>query len=168
MLRIQFEKQRDGAVVFRCTRADGTVTWQKHIGKTAHFFPFHDLSHYAVESAFDFTEGFYGLIATGWDIADTTGKGKRGRLPDQAALAEQMVGLLDRERVGGAPPLTAEEFNVILAELAAANRLRHAPTVTDRQLAAVRSRISELYDELATLQPGASMELSFEIPRERA
>ena len=48
MLRIQFEKQRDGAVVFRCTRDDGSVTWQKHVGKTAHFFPFHDLSHYVV------------------------------------------------------------------------------------------------------------------------
>ena len=68
MLRIQFEKQRDGAVVFRCTRDDGTVTWQKHVGKTAHFFPFHDLSHYVVESTFGFTEGFYGLIAAGWDI----------------------------------------------------------------------------------------------------
>lgn len=70
-LRIEFERQSDGAVVLCCTREDGTVTWQKHVGKTALFFPFHDLTHYAVESTFAFTEGFYGLIAGGWDIADT-------------------------------------------------------------------------------------------------
>lgn len=164
MLRIQFEKQRDGAVVFRCTRDDGSVTWQKHVGKTAHFFPFHDLSHYVVESTFGFTEGFYGLIAGGWDIEDTTGKGERGRLPDQAGVAEHIVGLFDRERVGGAPPLTAGEFNGILSELAASSRLSGAPTVTEAQLAATRSKISELYDQLASLQPGTAMELSFETP----
>jgi hypothetical protein len=168
MLRIQFEKQRDGAVVFRCTRADGTSTWQKHLGKNALFFPFHDLSHYAVESTFGFGEGFFGLIDAGWDIEDTTGKGKRGSLPYEAGVAEHMVGLFDRERVGGAPPLTAEEFNRILAELAESSRISHAPTVTESQLAAVRSRISELYDQLASLQPGTSMELSFDTPVETA
>jgi len=60
MLRIQFEKQRDGAVVFRCVRGDGTSTWQKHAGKAAIFFPFHDLTHYAVESTLRFRQGFYG------------------------------------------------------------------------------------------------------------
>lgn len=168
MLRIQFQKQRDGAVVFRCTRPAGTSTWQKHVGKTALFFPFHDLTHYAVESTFAFAEGFYGLIAAGWDIADTGGKGARGPLPNQAGVAEHIVGLLDRERVGGAAPLTAEEFNGILSELAASNRLSGAPTVTEAQLAATRSRISELYDKLASLQPGTSMELFFETPMETA
>lgn len=164
MLRIQFEKQRDGAVVFRCTRDDGTATWQKHLGKAALFFPFHDLSHYAVESIFGLTQGFYGLIDQGWDIADTGGKGARGALPGQAGVAEHIVGLFDRERVGGAPLLTAGEFNGILSELAASSRLSGAPTVTEAQLAATRSRISELYDRLASLQPGTSMELSFETP----
>jgi hypothetical protein len=162
MLRILFERQRDGAVVFRCTRADGTTTWQKHQGNGALFFPFHDLSHYVVESTFGFSEGFYGLIAAGWDIADTSGKGARGALPAQAGIAEHMVGLLDRERVGGAPPLTAEEFNGILSELVESSRISHAPTVTESQLATVRSRISELYDKLASLQPGTSMELFFD------
>lgn len=168
MLRIRFERQRDGAVVFRCTRDDATSTWQKHVGKAALFFPFHDLTHYAVESTFGFSEAFYGLIDAGWDIADTGGKGARGALPAQAVIAEHMVGLFDRERVGGAPPLTAEEFNRILAELAESSRISHAPTVTESELAAVRSRISDLYDQLASLQPGTSMELSFDTPVETA
>jgi hypothetical protein len=161
MLRIRFEKQRDGAVVFRCVREDGTWTWQKHAGKMALFFPFHDLTHYAVESTFAFNRGFYGLIAEGWEIADTGGKGARGRLPDEAIVVEHIVGLLDRERVGGAPPLTADEFNGILAGLAADGRISSPPVVTDAMLDGARTRISALYDELAALQPGASMELSF-------
>jgi hypothetical protein len=161
MLRIQFEKHRDGAVVFRCVRKDGTSTWQKHVGKMALFFPFHDLTHYAVESTFGFSRGFYGLIAEGWDIADTGGKGARGRLPDEAIVVEHFVGLFDTERVGGAPPLTADEFNTILAGLAGADRIGSPPAVTEAQLQATRSRISALYDDLAALQPGASLELSF-------
>lgn len=162
MLRIEFERQGDGAVVFRCTRPDGTSTWQKHVGKAAFFFPFHDLTHYVVESTFAFRQGFYGLIANGWDIADTGGKGARGRLPGEAIVVEHMVGLFDRERVGGAPALTADEFNGILVDLAASDRITFPPAVTEAQLAAVRGRISELYDTLATLQPGNSMKLSFD------
>ncbi len=29
MLRILFDKQRDGSMVFRCTRADGSSSWLK-------------------------------------------------------------------------------------------------------------------------------------------
>ena len=161
MLRIEFERQRDGAVVFRCTRPDGTSTWQKHAGKAALFFPFHDLTHYAVESTFGFREGFYGLISEGWDIADTGGKGVHGRLPPEALVVEQMVGLFDRERVGGAAALTADEFNGILQELTDSSNIISAPVATEAQLQAVRARISELYDGLASLQPGSAMELTF-------
>lgn len=162
MLRIQFERQAEGAVVFRCLRDDGTSAWQKHAGKTALFFPFHDLTHVAVESTFAFRRGFYGLIAEGWEIADTGGKGARGRLPDEAILVEHMVGLFDTERVGGAPPLTADEFNQILTDLAASDRISSPPRVTEAQLMAVRTKISELYDRLASLQPESKLELSFE------
>ena len=162
MLRVRFDRQGDGSVVFRCTRDDGTATWQKHTTKSAMFFPFHDLTHFAVETTFGFRKGFYGLIAEGWDIADTSGKGARGALPREAVLVEHMVGLFDTERVGGAQPLTALEFNAILADLASSDRIDSPPPVTDAQLEAVRGRISELYDELAGLQPGKALELAFE------
>lgn len=162
MLRIRFERQDDGSVVFRCTRADGTSTWQKHTAKSAMFFPFHDLTHFAVESTFGFSKGFYGLISEGWDIADTSGKGARGKLPREAVLVEHMVGLFDTERVGGAQPLTAHEFSAILADLASSDRIESPPSVAETQLQAVRARISELYDALAALQPGNALELAFE------
>src|SRR5262245_66330979 len=78
-LRVQLTKRTDGSVVLRCVRRDGSATWQRH-EKHARFFPFHDLRHFAVETTLGLGKGFYGLIADGWDIADTTGKGTRGKL----------------------------------------------------------------------------------------
>src|SRR6185437_11388716 len=72
-MKIQFTKKADGSAVFKCVRPDGSVTWQKQEGKHAAFFPLHDLTHYAVETELGFRRGFYGLIAEGWEIAETTG-----------------------------------------------------------------------------------------------
>src|SRR5436309_5544060 len=109
-LRIRFTKRTDGAVVLQCVRRDGSATWERH-DKQAVFFSFHDLDHFAVETTLGFRQGFYGLIAEGWDIADTTGKGTRGKLPPEAILVEHVVGLFEREKVGRSEPLSAAEFN---------------------------------------------------------
>ena len=77
MLQIEIVKQPDGAGVLRCVRQDGSVTWQKQTRHAAHF-ALHDLTHYAVETALGYRRGFFGLIAEGWDVDDTTGKGARG------------------------------------------------------------------------------------------
>jgi hypothetical protein len=126
------------------------------------FFPFHDLTHFAVETTLGLKHGFFGLIADGWDIADTSGKGARGPLPPEAILAEHVVGLFDRERTGGAAALSAAEFNAVIEQLVAAKRVQGAPTFTDAQLAAVRQRIHALHGEWATLSPGAALELRFD------
>lgn len=73
-LKIQITKRSDGGGVLRCTRADGSVTWQKQTDRHAAFFALHDLTHFAVESLLGFRRGFYGLMAEGWEIEDTTGK----------------------------------------------------------------------------------------------
>ena len=78
-LAIELTKLPMGGALFKCTRADGSMTWQRNEGGRGAFFALHDLTHYAVESVLGCTEGFYGLIASGWEIGDTTGKGRRGR-----------------------------------------------------------------------------------------
>src|SRR4051812_11259140 len=110
-MRVELTARADGASVLRCTRADGSTVWQRHDGHQARFFPFHDLTHFAVETTLGFHRGFFGLIADGWEIAETEGKGARGALPPETVLVEQVVGLFDRERVGGAEALSAAEFN---------------------------------------------------------
>src|SRR3984893_2187434 len=110
MLTVEIVKRADGNGVLRCTRADGSVTWQKQNTRHAAFFALHDLTHFAVESALGFRRGFFGLIAEGWDIEDTTGKGKRGPLPPEAGVVEQLVGAFDREQSDGGP-WPVSEFN---------------------------------------------------------
>ena len=147
MLAIQISKRRDGGSVLRCQRPDGSATWQKQEGSTATFFPVHDLTHFAVEATLGYRRGFFGLIAEGWDIEDTTGKGRRGRLPEEAIEVERIVGLLDRERASG-EVMDAAEF----AEFAG-RRLAEA------QLQAVRLRCAELLWQWRALPPGSAIEL---------
>src|ERR1700682_3030828 len=110
MLLIQLTKRPDGSGLLRCVRANGSVTWQKQSSRHAPHFALHDLTHFAVESTLGFRRGFFGLIAEGWEVDDTTGKGARGPLPEEAAVVERIVGLFDTDRAS-ATLLTADEFN---------------------------------------------------------
>ena len=157
-LQVQFTKRSDGTVVLRCLRRDGTATWQRH-EKHATFFSFHDLSHFAVETTLGFRSGFYGLIADGWDIADTDGKGKRGKLSAASVLVEHVIGLLDRERAGGAAILSAEEFNAHIDDMAGKDPSR--PRFTDAQLNNARDRIGQLHRQWAAVPVGSVLELTF-------
>jgi hypothetical protein len=164
-LLLQFTKRTDGGSVLRCVRADGSVTWQRLDGRQGAFFPLHDLTHYAVETELRFRAGFYGLIATGWDIDDTTGKGTRGGLPDETVVVEHLVGSFSAEAAGGIP-WTADAFNEQAAAFAA-NRGRPAPRVLSaEELAHVRSRIRELFLQWDAVPLGGTLELPFERPPE--
>ncbi len=162
-LLIQFTKRKDGGSVLKCVRADGSVTWQKQQGRQAVFFPLHDLSHYAVETELGFMSGFYGLIAAGWDMEDTEGKGPRGPLPSEAITVEKMVGSFDVERAGGTE-WTAADFNEQAAMYAATHDLPAPPVWTDDDLARVRRRIRELFSEWHGLEAGSTFELAFDRP----
>jgi hypothetical protein len=157
-LRVQFTKRADGNVVLRCTRRDGSVTWQRY-DKHSGFYAFHDLRHFAVETILGCRSGFYGLLADGWDIAETDGKGSRGRLSPASILVEHIVGLLDRELAGGASPLCAAEFNAQLDMMLGVDPSR-SPN-TDDQLARVRNRADELHRQWAGLPLGFAMDLNF-------
>ena len=148
MLRIEISKRSDGAGVLRCTREDGSVTWQKQVKHGAHF-ALHDLTHYAVETALGYRRGFFGLIAEGWDVEDTTGKGARGPLPGEAGEVEQIVGLFDSER-GSGTLWTAEEFN------------QFSPRVlTKAEVLRVRALRGALFRQWSEVASGQKLELKF-------
>jgi hypothetical protein len=157
---IQFTKRKDGGALLRCVRGDGSATWQRQDDKRAAFFPLHDLTHYAVETELRFIRGFYGLIAAGWDIADTTGKGARGPLPREAIEAEYIVGALGAERVGD-PVCAAEEFNKLAAAFAKSRGLPEPRSLTEAELTRVRSRIDKLCAQWRDLATGATLDLAF-------
>jgi len=156
-VNIQLTKRKDGGSVLRCVRADGSVTWQKQ-DRHAAFFALHDLTHFAVESTLEFQSGLFGLIAQGWDIDDTTGKGTRGRLPEEAGLVEHLVGLFDLERSTGSIP-AACDFNSLAASIAEAHGRPAVRQLNDEELARVRSKRGELLAQWNALEPGSSLEL---------
>ena len=146
MLRIEISKRADGVGVLRCIRQDGSVTWQKQPKHGAHF-ALHDLTHYAVETALGYRRGFFGLIAEGWEVEDTTGKGARGPLPPEAVEVERIVGLFDSER-GSGMLWTAEEFN------------EFAPRpLTEAEILEVRALRGKLFKQWAAIEPGQELEL---------
>jgi hypothetical protein len=147
---VEITKRADGAGVLRCVRDDGSVTWQKQ-DRHAAFFALHDLTHYAVETTLRW-RGFFGLVAEGWDLDDTGGKGSRGPLPEEAGYVEQIVGLFDMERASGAI-WTIEEFHEFGG--AAAGRL------TVESIAAIRKRRAELFQQWAAVPVGGALRLQF-------
>ena len=153
-MKVQIAKKADGSGVLRCVRDDGSVTWQKQTDRHAAYFALHDLTHFAVETALGLRRGFFGLIAEGWDIDDTTGKGARGPLPPEAGEAEMIVGVFSAERAGGSI-WTVEEFN----ECAKMSGTR---ALTLDEIVRVKKKRSELFQQWSAVAPGATLELEFE------
>jgi hypothetical protein len=150
-LRIEIAKRPDGVGVLRCTRADGSFTWQKQAKHAAHF-ALHDLTHYAVETSLGYRRGFFGLIADGWDLDDTSGKGSRGALPAEAIEVERIVGVFDSERACGML-WTTDEFN------------EFAPRpLTREEVLNVRKARDALFRRWSEVASGQKLELTFAIP----
>jgi len=150
VLHIEISKRADGAGVLRCIREDGSVTWQKQ-AKHGAYFALHDLTHYAVETALGYHRGFFGLIAEGWEVEDTTGKGARDPLPAEALEVERIVGLFDSER-GSGMLWTAEEFNGFAPR-----------ALTDADIQKVRALRGELFRRWSAVVTGQKLELEFDL-----
>jgi hypothetical protein len=164
-MKIQLTKKTDGTTVLKCVRADGTETWQKN-DKHAAFFALHDLTHYAVETELGIPEGFFGVVASGWEIDETGQRGVAVTLPADALFVEHVVGTLDAERGSGAR-WTAEEFNYALALKAEKDGRPKPRVLTDDELNRVRKRRAELFGEWQALPPGSTLELSFSIEKSK-
>jgi hypothetical protein len=153
MVSIEIAKQPDGSGLLRCTRQDGSITWQKQSKHAAHF-ALHDLTHFAVETSLGYTRGFFGLIAAGWDLDDLTGKGTRGSLPAEAIEVEKIVGAFDSERACNTL-WAAEEF------------LQFTPRVlSDTEIQQVRALRAALFQKWSAVAPGRKLELKF-VPAKR-
>ncbi len=154
-LTIIFTKRRDGSVVTRFERADGTATWQRKHGPQARFFAMHDLTHYAVETTLGYRRGFYGLIAEGFDLHDTSAPWPREQDP-----VEVVVGFLDRERATG-ERWSAAQFNEDTALHYSVRGLSNPPRLDDKILDQMREAAQEIWQRWAQLSEGDSMQLTF-------
>ena len=161
-LVIRIKKNADGRSSLSCTRADGSTTWQSMKNAQAAFFPRHDLTHYAVETVLGHRQGFYGLVAAGWDLTDFGTPWPRGRVPNESVLSEMIVGLLDLERATG-QIVPAEDVNKRLRDFCSENSLAEPRAVTDDDLWKVRQRRGELFAMWEAVKPGDALELPFEL-----
>src|SRR5436190_2800556 len=108
-LKVQFARGKDKKDVLSVVRADGSQSWQHQQPG----IPVHDLTHFAIESTLGLKNGFYGLLAQGWDITRLTDKDVRSILPAEGLWTEFVVGLVQTERLSP-EPLSAGEFNQML------------------------------------------------------
>ncbi len=161
-LVIRIKKKTDGSAALSCTRADGSVTWQRQDGKLGRFFPLHDLTHYAVETVLGHRRGFYGLVAEGWDVTDFGAPEMRGRIPDDADWTERIVGFLDAERAVGGQHWPADDLNEKLRKHAEEFGRQPPPLVTEEDLAAIRARRAELFAMWRAVPAGEALELPFD------
>jgi hypothetical protein len=162
-MRIEIAKHPNGKGVLRCTRADGSIAWQRQSERHALHFVHHDITHYAAESELGLTRAFFGLVAAGWEIDDTTGAGSRGPLPDEAIFAEHLVGLLDVERA----TLTSWPADYVVEQLEVAGvpgLAEHRGLITDAALARIRARRAELSTAWHELAEGSTLVLPFPAP----
>lgn len=154
------KKAVDGGSSLTCTRADGSATWQRREGAQAAFFPRHDLTHYAVETVLSRRNGFYGLVAAGWDLTDFGAPWPRGKLPPEADLSEAIVGFLDLERATG-EPADAGQLNDFLIARCAERGLELPEPVSDDDLHRIRTERAKLFGQWNAVPPGGALELSF-------
>lgn len=160
VLKILMTKRRDGSIVTRLEREDGTATWQRKDGPNARFFAFHDLEHYAVETSLRYRRGFYGLVLEGWDLADFGSPWPRGPLPADAEPVELVVGLLARERADR-ESFAAGDFNAHIAQYYAEHHLTGPPSFDDETLERLRAGIRQVHARWDALPAGETLELDF-------
>ena len=164
-LSVRFRNRADATAQLVLTREDGTFT-AGDIGPPMGYGPAHDLAHYVVESTLDLAEGFLGLVASGWDIADFEVKGTAARLPAEALFAETAAGQLSSEHMLGQPS-SAEDFNWSMrAKLEKSNHPDFVvPSIEGAQLEGMRARLMELHCEWYGVPPGGALELEFRSSR---
>ena len=161
-LTVLIKKKADGSAALSCRRADGSVTWQRQEGAHGRFFPLHDLTHFAVETELRYTEGFFGLVARGWDISDFGRPWPRGKLPGQALLAELIVGFLDGERAAGTM-WSIGELRGGTTSYAAQSGKSMKLDLSEEELDRIRQRRGELFAQWRALRAGDTLALSFDL-----
>jgi hypothetical protein len=157
-LKVRFTRGKDKKDVLSVVREDGSQSWQHQQPG----IPVHDLTHFAVESTLGLKNGFYGLLAQGWDITRLTEKDVRKTLPPEGLWTEFVVGLVQTERL--APePLSAAEFNDLLNKEKQNFGLKYDREVTDDELLQIRVTFLDLYSKWRLLKPGESLPVKFSV-----
>ena len=163
-LHIRIKRHADSSASITLTRADGSVTWQRQRGQIGHVFPPHDITHYAVETSLGYRQGFFGLVADGWEIADFAAPWPRGPIPREAMEVELIVGFFDAER-RSAGQWSTQQFNEHAVKYVSSSK--HAATLTppvlgDHDISRIRLARQEILERWFATCAGNALELTFD------
>jgi len=156
---LRLKKCGSSEAIVTFVRADGSTT-SGRLGSGG-FGAVHDLTHYAVETTLGLRRGFYGLLAAGWNIPDFEVKGTARQLPNEALVAECIVGQLTNAVFVGRE-VEAEEFNWLVRSAVEGVRPDAAvPVINAEILRQMRHTLDALLARWRALPPGASLELEY-------
>lgn len=133
----------------RCTRADGTVRWQKQ-PKHGAFFALHDLTHFAVETALGYRARLLRL-----DRGKLGPKGCRSKCRARTSPGRGDRGGTDRGL------FKSERLLVFCRARKNSIHLRRAG-LTAEQIGCVRAIRADLFQRCAAVPKGAGLELQFQ------
>ena len=162
LVRFARGKRADRPDVLTCVRDDGTSTWMHERPG----FVYHDLAHYAAETAFGYRFGFFGLVRSGWELSsEHFGRDPRTRAPlpwpdpSGAPLepVEYVVSLLQREH--RSQGIIEDDFHDAMKMYVGDSR----PRIPDERLAAARQALRELYARWEQVPAGDTLELTFSV-----
>ncbi len=161
-LQVNLKKISPERSSLHCRRADGSETWSR----VHPFYPGHDLTHYSVESALGLNQGFFGLIASGWELSDFIQKSVAARLPTEAFWAECAVGVTELLNNGGAPanPPPLAEWEEALRQSIAGQRLPAFRAITAEEYADLNSLRRSLLARWSALPVGETLSFVFSAP----
>jgi hypothetical protein len=152
-MRIEITK-RERRSRLTCVRADGSRT-TADVGPA---LPYHDLSHYVVETRMGLQHGFFGHVASGYSLQALADKTVISSLPPESWTAEILARGLGALATGAATP---EQFSELVnAEI----EQRRAPRLENLSAALAASMLAQLealvgrYD---ALPDGGSLRLEF-------
>ena len=153
-MKISFRKLADRQVL-HCVRNDHSQTWVSVQAFTVR----HDFMHLAAETELEWHNGFFGLIATGWNIEDFSRSSvpdcAKPTIPEDALRMEHLVGILDNscDQAFGV-------FSEMLALSCTGARLV-TPHVSAAQFIRIIGRYKQLVKARDELPRGASLTFSF-------
>jgi hypothetical protein len=159
-MQIRLKKGRDGPDSLACVREDGTSTWRRIQRGLA----FHDLSHYAVETELGLSEGFYGLVASGWTFERFAAEEERSKIPPEATWVELVVNEFMTEAMCGAL-LDADAFHESLSKSGTKLGIAIPRRLGDEEVARIRGTIVALVARWKALAPSGTLELPFPAAR---
>jgi hypothetical protein len=159
VLTFRLKKRADSAAQLILVRDDGSHT-AGAVGPADGYGPVHDLTHYAIEQTLRLSEGFLGLVASGWEIADFEVKGTANRVPDEALFAEVAAGELSRQLL--TRQVTSLEDYLWAVDISLKQRPQFVrPAVGESQFQAIHETIRAEWLRWRELPANATLELTF-------